>query len=93
MTMFSSEKLTSDAQDLFEALGLTNAKLSLDTSTGVAAQIGADFNFSGSWLLNADIRYIDIGTKATVKGDEGKLSLGTVNIDPLVYSLMVGYRF
>ncbi len=93
MTMFSSEKLTSDAQDLFEALGLTNAKLSLDTSTGVAAQIGADFNFSGSWLLNADIRYIDIGTKATIKGDEGKLSLGTVNIDPLVYSLMVGYRF
>jgi outer membrane protein len=93
MTMFSSEKLTSDARDLFEALGLTNAKLSLDTSTGVAAQIGADFNFSGGWLLNADIRYIDIGTKAKIKADEGSATLGTVNIDPLVYSLMVGYRF
>jgi len=93
MTVFSSEKLTSDAQDLFEALGLTNAKLSLDTSTGVAGQIGADFNFGGGWLLNADIRYIDIGTKAKIKADEGKVSLGTVNIDPIVYSLMVGYRF
>jgi outer membrane protein len=93
MTIFSSEKLNSDAQDLFEALGLTNAKLSLDTSTGVAGQIGADFNFSGGWLLNADIRYIDIGTKAKIKADEGNLSLGTVNIDPIVYSLMVGYRF
>ena len=93
MTMFSSEKLTSDAQDLFEALGFTNAKLSLDTSTGIAGQIGADFNLSGGWLLNADIRYIDIGTKATIKGDEGTLPLGTVNIDPFVYSLMVGYRF
>jgi outer membrane protein len=93
MTIFSSESLNSDAQDLFEALGLTNAKLSLDTSTGVAGQIGADFNLSGGWLINADIRYIDIGTKAKIKGDEGTLSLGTVNIDPIVYSLMVGYRF
>jgi outer membrane protein len=93
MTMFSSEKLTSDARDLFEALGLTNAKLSLDTSTGVAGQIGADFNFGGGWLLNADVRYIDIGTKAKIKADEGKATLGNVNIDPLVYSLMVGYRF
>jgi outer membrane protein len=93
MTMFSSEKLNSDAQALLEALGLTNAKLQLDTSTGVAGQIGADFNFSGGWLLNADIRYIDIGTKAKVKADEATVSLGTVNIDPIVYSLMVGYRF
>jgi outer membrane protein len=93
MTMFSGEKLTSDAQDLFDALGLTNAKLSLDTSTGVAGQIGADFNFGSGWLLNADIRYIDIGTKAKIKTDEGTASLGTVNIDPIVYSLMIGYRF
>jgi len=93
MTIFSSEKLTSDAQDLFEALGLTNAKLSLDTSTGVAGQIGADFNFGSGWLINADIRYIDIGTKAKIKADEANVSLGTVNIDPIVYSIMVGYRF
>ena len=93
MTIFSSENLNSDAQDLFEALGLTNAKLSLDTSTGVAGQIGADFNFGSGWLLNADVRYIDIGTKAKIKADEGNLSLGTVNIDPIVYSIMVGYRF
>jgi len=93
MTIFSSEKLNSDAQELFEALGLTNAKLSLDTSTGVAGQIGADFNFSGGWLINADIRYIDIGTKAKIKADEGSVTLGTVNIDPIVYSIMVGYRF
>jgi len=93
MTIFSSENLNSDAQDLFEALGLTNAKLSLDTSTGVAGQIGADFNFGSGWLLNADVRYIDIGSKAKIKADEGNLSLGTVNIDPIVYSIMVGYRF
>ena len=92
-TMFSGESLTSDARDLFEALGLTNAKLQLDTSTGVAAQIGVDWYFSDKWFANVDLRYIDIGTDAKIKADEGNLSLGTVSIDPMVYSLMIGYKF
>ena len=98
-TLFSSESLTSDAKDLFEAIGnelgvdLTNPKLKLDTSTGVAAQVGVDWNFGEKWLANADVRYIDIGTKAKIVGDGGSLPLGTVNIDPIVYSLMIGYRF
>jgi len=92
-TLFSSESLNSDARDLFEALGLTNAKLKLDTSTGVAAQIGADWYFGDQWFANLDVRYIDLGTDATIEGDEGSVDLGTVNIDPMVYSLMIGYRF
>jgi len=92
-TMFSSESLTSDARELFAALGLTNAKLQLDTSTGVAAQVGIDWYFSDKWFANVDVRYIDIGTDAKIKADEGTLPLGTVNIDPMVYSLMLGYRF
>ena len=44
---------------------------------------------SDKWLLNFSARYIDIETKATLGGD----SLGTVEIDPWVYSLMVGYKF
>jgi outer membrane protein len=99
MTIFSSEKLTSDGQAFFEALGtalevdLTNAKLKLDDSTGVAAQIGADIHFSDSWFATVDVRYIDIGTKPTVVGDGGEIKFKTVNIDPMVYSLMIGYRF
>lgn len=93
MTVFSSEKLNTDAQELFEAMGLTNARLNLDTSTGVAGQVGADFKFGNGWLLNADVRYIDIGTKAKIRADEETVSLGTVNIDPIVYSLMIGYQF
>lgn len=93
MTMFSSESLNSDARDLFAAIGLSNARLSLDTSTGFAGQVGADFFFSEQWFANVDLRYIDIGTKAKIIGDEGRVSLGTVHIDPYVYSIMLGYRF
>ena len=97
-TLFSSESLNSDARDLFAALGINDANLKLDTSTGVAAQIGIDWYFSDKWFANADVRYIDLGTKAKITGtdeagDAVVAELGTVNIDPIVYSLMIGYRF
>ena len=98
-TLFSSESLTSDTQAIFEALGeelgidLTNPKLKLDTSTGVAAQVGIDWYFSDKWFANVDVRYIDIGTDAKIVGAGATVPLGKVNIDPMVYSLMLGYRF
>jgi len=98
-TMFSSEKLTSDAVLFFELLGdelgldLTDAKLKLDDSSGFAAQIGADYKLGDKWLVNFDIRYIDIGTDPTIVGAGDKLPLPEVEIDPFVYSIMVGYRF
>jgi outer membrane protein len=97
-TLFSSESLNSDARDLFAALGINDANLKLDTSTGVAAQIGIDWYFGDKWFANADVRYIDLGTKAKITGtdeagDAVVAELGTVNIDPIVYSLMLGYRF
>ena len=68
---------------------LTGTNLSLGSSWGLEGEIGADMMLNDSWFLNADIRYIDIDTKARLDGD----SLGTVNIDPWVYSLNVGVRF
>ena len=82
-TIFSSEKIDPGVAD-----GLT-----LDDSTGFAAQIGADFNINEKWLVNLDIRYIDIETDATIRVGTDRVGLGTVKIDPTVYSLMVGYRF
>ena len=40
-------------------------------------------------VLGADLRYIDIETKATLDGT----SIGTVKIDPWVYGLNVGFSF
>ena len=65
------------------------ASLDLDNSFGVAAQFGVDWMLNDSWLLNADLRWIDIETDAKLDG----VTLGTVSIDPWVYSINVGYRF
>ena len=82
-TMFSSEKLD-------PSLG---AKLSLSDSFGVAAQIGADINFSEQWFATIDVRYIQIETDAKITDDVSTEKIGTVKINPMVYSLMLGYRF
>lgn len=83
VTLFSSEKLVDDI----------DTSLSLDTSTGPAVQVGVDIPFGERWLLNFDVRWIDIDTKAKVTDDVGTETLGTVKIDPFVYSIMLGMKF
>ena len=81
-TMFSSEDTRGVA---------ANWDLSLDDSIGPAAVIGADW-FPGEdrkWFVNANVRWINIESDAEVDG--GKL--GTVEIDPMVYTFNIGRRF
>lgn len=86
-TIFFDEEFEAAPQNL----GLSN--LELDGSFGLAFQAGADFLISDNWHLNASVRYIDINSDATF--DVGGNSIGTVSIDvdPIVYSVMVGYKF
>ncbi len=60
-----------------------------DDSTGVALDAGVDFAIDERWLVNVDIRYIDISTDTHVAGS----NVGNVEIDPMVYGINVGYRF
>lgn len=87
-TLFFDEKLDG------EALGDPGADLSLDTSYGVAAVIGIDFDMGNNWFFNFDVRYLDIDTDAEVKFSDGsRLDLGTVEIDPWAFGINVGKSF
>jgi outer membrane protein len=58
-------------------------------SYGLAVQVGVDVPLSGGWLLNADIKKVQIGTKVYVGGvDQGKFK-----VDPLLIGIGVGKRF
>jgi outer membrane protein len=92
-TLFSDEKFSSDLQPVLDLIGLGDADLTLDDSTGIAVQIGADWFFNESWLINADIRYIEIQPDLEVSAGGESDKVGKVKIDPMVYSLMIGYRF
>jgi len=68
--------------------------LDLDSSWGLSVQVGADYLIDEHWFVNGSVRYIDIDTNATFMAVNdtvpGEVS---VDIDPMVYSLMLGYKF
>lgn len=91
-TTFLSEDLH---PDVVEA-GIVD--FSLDDSFGVAAQVGADWMFSDQWLVNFDFRWINIESDITATVDDGLSppetgKLGTVEIDPWVFAINIGYLF
>lgn len=68
---------------------LAGTSLKLDDSVGLAAQLGADIDISETMFINFDVRWIDINTDAELDGSP----LEEVEIDPLVYSLTLGWNF
>ncbi len=66
--------------------------LNLDASFGIAVQAGFDYKLNDNWHINASVRHIDIDTTATF--DVLNLPAEVdVEIDPVVVSLTLGYRF
>ncbi|MFS1522918.1 OmpW/AlkL family protein [Microbulbifer sp. 2304DJ12-6] len=95
-TVFFDEDIDSEADARFATLGATGgAKLSLDNSFGLAAEAGVDFAFGANrrWLLNLAVFLIDIDTDAKVTVPEVGDITASVDIDPLVYTAGLGYRF
>lgn len=68
---------------------LTGVPVSLDDSWGVAVHAGLDFKISEKASLRADIRWMDIDTKATVGG----VPIGNVSIDPIVIGAAYVLKF
>lgn len=85
-TIFFDEEFTNAREDQ------TFQDLSLDSSFGLSAQLGFDYQIDDKWLINASARYIAIDTTATFTVADVKGSVD-VDIDPFVYTLSLGYKF
>ena len=88
-TVFFNE---STSQALDTALG-GDTDMSLDNSTGLAYQIGADWKISEKLFLNAAVWKIDIDTKAHISLDGTEAATVDVSIDPWVAMLGLGIKF
>lgn len=80
-----------DLSDDLAGLGITDVTFS--SSFGLAGDVGIDFSLGGNWLLNADVKYIQISTDAKLKVGSDTLDTISVDIDPWVFGLGVGIRF
>ena len=58
-------------------------------SYGLALQAGVDVPIGGGWLFNVDLKKVDIGTRVYSGGTD----IGSFKVDPVLFSLGVGYRF
>lgn len=74
-----------------KSLGLSDLKL--DASFGLSLQVGVDYAINDNWHVNASARYIDIESDASFKVGGADIGSATVDVDPMVYSLMLGYKF
>ena len=86
-TFIFDEEFTSANKDA----GLSN--LSLDNSFGLSAQVGMDYKIDTDWHVNASVRFIDIDTDASFNVGEASGSVNSIEIDPWVYTLSVGYTY
>lgn len=80
-----------DLSDALAGLGVTDIKF--DNSFGLAGDIGLNINLGESFLINADVKYIQIGTDAAIKVGADTLDKVKVDIDPWVIGVGVGWRF
>ncbi len=79
-TWFDGEKTTGP---------IAGTNLKLGNSWGLAAHAGIDVIINRNWFWGVDVRWLDIDSDVQVNG----AGVGTANIDPLAYGLLVGYRF
>lgn len=86
-TYFYSYDLSSDLYNI----GVTDVNFS--NSWGIAGDIGVNLNFNEHFMINADIKYIQISTDAQIMVGADTLDTVKVDIDPWVFGLGVGYRF
>jgi len=70
----------------------TVTHVSFRNSVGPALQAGFDYNVSGHWFLNADVKQIFLNTHAEADTVLGRVKAKT-SLDPLVAGIGLGYRF
>ena len=74
-------------------LDIAGSNIRLDSSWGLAAQLGVDYMLDNNWFINADIKYIKIDTTAKFNDTAlGNVEVD-VDIDPIVVGLGFGRRF
>ena len=71
----------------------TSQDVSLKSSFGLAAQIGADIALSNDWFVNFDLKYINIETEAQINTTAGVVIRTDVDINPYVFGVGIGRPF
>ena len=73
-----------------KAPGGTVTSVKYDNSIGVAFQAGFDYNISGNWFLNFDVKQLLLNTTAHLNGNAIQAD---VDLNPTIVGVGIGYKF
>ncbi|MEY4556998.1 MAG: hypothetical protein RLY42_171, partial [Pseudomonadota bacterium] len=62
-----------------------------NSSTGLVAQVGADYMLDKNWGVNFDVKYIKMNTDVFTNNNGA--SIGNLNLSPIATSVGVTYKF
>jgi len=65
----------------------------IDDAFGFTLQAGADYEIGNGWYLNADIKKTWLETDVTIVSAGGNRITSDFDLDPLIVSFNLGYRF
>lgn len=72
---------------------LAGTKIKVDSdSWGYALQAGLDVNLKDGWLINADVKYVNIETDVKLKTG-GWTKIDSLDINPWVFGIGIGKKF
>lgn len=72
-----------------KAAGNVVTDLAMSNNVGAAVQAGFDYNITGHWFANFDVKQIFVNTSATVNG----VIKAKTALNPTVIGAGIGYRF
>lgn len=81
----------------FKSGATAGDKIKIDSdSWGLVAQAGFDINLKDGWMINADVKYVQIDTDVKMKGavtGGAWTKIDSLDIDPWVVGIGIGKRF
>lgn len=69
-----------------------NTSVRATSSLGWALQAGMDYSLGGNWVLNMDVKYVNVDTNVKLNTAAG-VQRTELDLNPLVIGVGVGYRF
>lgn len=75
---------------------IAGEKIKIDSdSWGLVAQAGIDVNLKDGWLINADVKYVQIDTSVKLKSaiTGGWTKIDSLDINPWVFGIGIGKKF
>lgn len=74
--------------------GIPGTKIKIDSdSWGLVAQAGFDINLKDGWLINADVKYVQIDTDVEMKSGGKWVKIDSLDINPWIFGIGIGKKF